>query len=244
MKWKVQLDNFVIIPTREQRIINPIRFDMDSYSYTIEQYAQLVYFFMPIHSVEKVKISFYVNQGSSVNFYAIMPDSVTEITLAFILKGKNAQTKVRGIYSLNGNQKLKINTVQEHTAMHTMSDLSFKGVLAGSSAVDFEGMINVSTTADYSNSRQQNKNLVLSPLARASSRPQLQIETNEVQCAHGSAIGQLDEQQLFYMNTRGIAYRQAKQLLIQSFFADILDDLPSDMVPTIEKKLEILSRNL
>lgn len=245
MKWKARLDNaMIIIPAGKQITLNNQIYTEKEYFYQLEPHAQLIYFFMPVQCSQKMHIKFQLAADSSVTFFAIIPHLVHEINLEFFLQGKNARAFVRGIYAFNGDEKIKIQTMQEHITANTQSDLSFKGVLAGKSSADFEGMINIGALADFSNARQQNKHMLLSPHARANSKPQLQIKTNEVQCAHGSAVGHLDEQQLFYMNARGIAYQHAKQLLIRSFFADILDELPADMVPTIQKKIENISREL
>lgn len=115
----------------------------------------------------------------------------------------------------------------DHLATHCVSNANIRGVVTDSARAAFTGRITVHQHATQAEADLQHKHLLLSPRAEADSRPQLEIYNDDVKCSHGSAIGQLDPQALFYMTTRGIPLVEAKQLLISGFIAEIIDTIPS-----------------
>jgi Fe-S cluster assembly protein SufD len=118
---------------------------------------------------------------------------------------------------------LTYNTKQRHLAPRTTSDLLFKGALKGSSRTVWRGMIYVAEGARFIDGYQANRNLLLDPDARSDSIPGLEILNNDVRCTHGSTVGKIDQEQLFYLLSRGIPRDQAEQLIIQGFFNDIIN---------------------
>jgi len=138
------------------------------------------------------------------------------------LIGKGAEGRVSGMFFADKSQHLSYNTLQRHLAPRTTSDLLFKGALNGKSRSVWRGMIYVAPGARYIDGYQANRNLVLDPAARSDSIPGLEILNNDVRCTHGSTVGKIDQDQLFYLLSRGIPRQEAEQLVIQGFFSDIL----------------------
>jgi Fe-S cluster assembly protein SufD len=138
------------------------------------------------------------------------------------LVGKGAEGRVYGLFFAERDQHLTYNTLQRHLAPRTTSDLLFKGALTGKSRSVWRGMIYVAPGAQYIDGYQANRNLVLDPAARSDSIPGLEILNNDVRCTHGSTVGKIDDEQLFYLLSRGIPRKEAEQLIIQGFYDDII----------------------
>jgi len=132
-----------------------------------------------------------------------------------------------------------LDTQQNHLAPHTTSDLLYKGAAVGKSRTVWEGMIYVDPKAMQTDGYQTNRNLVLSPNAEVSALPGLEILADDVRCSHGATIGKLDEDELFYLQTRGIPRVEAEQLIMEGFFGEIIEQVP---IPALQTELkEILS---
>jgi Fe-S cluster assembly protein SufD len=115
-------------------------------------------------------------------------------------------------------------------APHTTSDLLFKGALKGQSRSVWQGMIYVAPGADKTDGYQANRNLVLSPDARADSIPGLEILADDVRCTHGATVGKLEEEPMFYLKSRGIPDKDAERLLVEGFFDPIMQRIPYEGV--------------
>ena len=190
------------------------------------------------HKIITLKERFISAADSSLSYsFVVMGGATVQRSLAFILDGVNAVAQVRGIYSLSGEQRLMLTTRQQHEAANTDSDLCIKGALIDTACAEYNGTIVVGHKATQSRSNQQNKNLLLSAGARARSIPNLEVLTNDVQCAHGSAVGQLDSEQLLYMASRGLSYDRAKKLLLEGFFADTLENVPTAVRSAVLKRI-------
>jgi Fe-S cluster assembly protein SufD len=146
------------------------------------------------------------------------------------LVGKGAEGRVSGLFFADQSQHLTYNTMQRHLAPWTTSDLLFKGALTGKSRSVWRGMIYVAPGAQHIDGYQANRNLVLDPAARSDSIPGLEILNNDVRCTHGSTVGKIDQDQLFYLLSRGIPRQEAEQLVIQGFFSDVLTRFSSPEV--------------
>ena len=138
------------------------------------------------------------------------------------LIGKGAEGRVSGIFFADDEQHLSYNTLQRHLSPRTTSDLLFKGALNGKSRSVWRGMIYVAEGAHHIDGYQANRNLVLDPAARSDSIPGLEILNDDVRCTHGSTIGKVDEEQVFYLLSRGIPRPEAEQLVIHGFFDDVI----------------------
>lgn len=153
----------------------------------------------------------------------------TRCSITIRLLGERARATLQGAYFLTEQEQFELNVEQEHHVAHSESSVVCRGVLAGSSYAKYNGLITIYQDAPQSAASQENKNILLDGRARALSIPNLQALNNDVQCSHASAVGPLDKEQLWYMQTRGMEAGKAKKLLLESFFADIVvpDRLPS-----------------
>lgn len=148
------------------------------------------------------------------------------------LVGQGAVGRMSGFYFTDGEQHLDHDTQQNHFAPNTTSDLLFKGALRDRSRSVWQGMIYVAPDAQKTDGYQANRNLVLSPEARADSIPGLEILANDVRCTHGATVGKIDAEQVFYLRSRGIPYREAERLIVEGFFDPIMQRIPFEGVRT------------
>ena len=146
------------------------------------------------------------------------------------LLGEGGNARMSGFYFANGRQHLDHDTQQNHMAPHTTSDLLYKGGLIDNGRSVWQGMIYVAPGAQQTDGYQANRNLVLSKTARADSIPGLEIMADDVRCTHGATIGQLEEEPIFYLMTRGITRSEAERLVIDGFFAPIMERIPFEGV--------------
>lgn len=132
-----------------------------------------------------------------------------------------AKVYIFGLYNGTKEDKFKLHTTQHHHAGDSVSDLFIKGVFYDSSKFHYEGLIKIDKNAQKSNAYQKNQNVIMSDKVYVDSRPYLEIEANDVRCTHGSTTGRLNEEELFYLQTRGFDIIGAKKLLIQGFKEEI-----------------------
>jgi Fe-S cluster assembly protein SufD len=143
------------------------------------------------------------------------------------LVGKGASTRQVALYFAGGQQMHDFRTIQDHAAPHTTSDLLFKGAVQDHSKSVYTGLIRIRENAKGSNAFQTNRNLTLSEGAWAESVPNLDIETNDVKCSHASTVGPIDEDQRFYLESRGVRPEVAERLVVLGFFDEVLEQLPA-----------------
>jgi Fe-S cluster assembly protein SufD len=136
---------------------------------------------------------------------------------------EGSEATVNGLYLASGSQHIDNHTMIDHAKPHGTSHELYKGILGGTSAAVFNGKIIVRPDAQKTDAKQTNRNLVLSENATIHTKPELQIHANDVRCTHGATIGQLDQEAIFYMQSRGIAREQARDLLMHAFARDIID---------------------
>ncbi len=143
------------------------------------------------------------------------------------LVGSGASTRQVALYFAGGQQMHDFRTIQDHAAPHTTSDLLFKGAVQDHSKSVYTGLIRIRENAKGSNAFQTNRNLTLSEGAWAESVPNLDIETNDVKCSHASTVGPIDEDQRFYLESRGVRPEVAERLVVLGFFDEVLEQLPA-----------------
>jgi len=146
-----------------------------------------------------------------------------------------SEATVNGLYLVNGEQHVDNHTVIDHAQPHGTSHELYKGILDGRASAVFNGRILVRQDAQKTDSKQTNKNLVLSDEAVIHTKPELQIFADDVRCTHGATIGQLDAESLFYLQSRGIGKSQARSLLTQAFAQDVIDRIK---IPGLKQQLE------
>ncbi len=144
--------------------------------------------------------------------------------------GRGANGDLLSAYFGDGSQMLDFRTFQEHIAPDTTSRLLFKGAVTGSAQSVYSGLITVADSAPGTNAFQTNRNLKLSDDAWAYSVPNLEIDQNDVACSHASTVGEIDEDQRYYLESRGVPTNIAEQLLVSGFFAEAIELFPIDAV--------------
>ena len=135
------------------------------------------------------------------------------------LVGQHATINVHSACYASGKQVYKFNTLQDHVVADTTSNLMIKAICDDTARLNSNNMIRIHKGAQRSNAEQANKNILLSKTARAVSVPQLEIEANDVRCKHGAAVSMLNEEQIFYLQSRGIGATQTRDILVQAFLA-------------------------
>jgi len=136
---------------------------------------------------------------------------------------EGTEATVNGLYLPSGSQHVDNHTMIDHARPHGTSHELYKGILSGASAAVFNGKIIVRPGAQKTDAKQTNKNLVLSEDATINTKPELQIHADDVRCTHGATIGQLDQEAIFYLQSRGIEKEQARDLLTYAFARDVID---------------------
>ena len=155
------------------------------------------------------------------------------------LAGPGSEARVTGGYAGGAGQHLDFDTLQEHAAPNTNSDLAFRGVLAAGSTAVWRGMIKVDPGAQQTDAFQESRNLLLSPEAHADAIPGLEILADDVRCTHAAAIAQVDKEQLFYLTSRGLGEAPAKSLIIEGFLESLVERLAEGPVrDSISEALE------
>ncbi len=139
-----------------------------------------------------------------------------------VLAGEGAECFLNGLYLIDGNQHVDNHTEIEHLKPRATSLELYKGILGGHARAVFNGKILVHKDAQKTNARQTNKNLLLSENAVVNTKPQLEIHADDVKCSHGSTIGQLDRDALFYLRSRGLDLTDAQSLLSYAFASDVV----------------------
>jgi Fe-S cluster assembly protein SufD len=142
------------------------------------------------------------------------------------LREPGSSVKLFGLLLTDGRQHLDFQTCQDHLAPHTESDLLFRSALLDRSRVVFRGVVWLHPQAQQTSAYQANHNLLLSPRARADALPILEIEADDVRCKHGSTTGRIDDEQIFYLMSRGLSYQEAQRMIVQGFFETVISEFP------------------
>ena len=147
-----------------------------------------------------------------------------------VLAGEGAECLINGLFMANGRQHMDNYMLVEHASPHCNSRQFYNGVLNGHSHGVFHGRIIVHKDAQKTDAKQTNRNLLLSDDAQIDTKPQLEIYADDVKCTHGATIGQVEENALFYLRSRGLDEASAKHLLLLAFANECLDRMNSDQV--------------
>ncbi|MDP3983002.1 MAG: SufD family Fe-S cluster assembly protein [bacterium] len=171
-----------------------------------------------------------LSKNESKTIVILINNATTKLDLRVELNGEGAHANILGIVIGNDNQEYNLNTYQIHKAAHTTSDLLVKGVFDGSSKLKYRGLIEIAKNAQNANAFQQENNLILSPLVNIDTRPELEIEANEVRCTHAATIGQINEEELFYLKSRGLSQKKAESLIVAGFLQQVVQRIPEGSV--------------
>jgi Fe-S cluster assembly protein SufD len=140
-----------------------------------------------------------------------------------VLDGEGAEVTLNGLYLADGERLIDNHTTIDHAKAHCPSHEVYKGILGGKARAVFNGKIIVRQDAQKTDAKQTNRALLLSDHASINTKPQLEIFADDVKCTHGAAIGQLDEDAIFYLRARGLTYFEARDLMIHAFAGEIID---------------------
>jgi Fe-S cluster assembly protein SufD len=146
------------------------------------------------------------------------------------LDGRGAHASVTGAYATHGRQHLDFDTLQEHAAESTTSDLAFRGILDGRSRTVWRGMIQVDKDAQQTDAFQESRNLLLGGKAHADAIPGLEILADDVRCTHAAAIAKIDAEQLFYLRSRGLSEGTSQRLVIEGFLQALVERFEEGIV--------------
>ncbi len=176
-----------------------------------------------------------VRQGASSNVTShniALGAALARNEIAAVLEGEGAECTLNGLYLTTGRQHIDNHTTLDHASPHTASHELYKGILDGKSEGVFHGRIVVRPEAQKTDAIQRNKNLLLSRDAVINTKPQLEIYADDVRCTHGATVGQVDQEAVFYLRSRGIGLEEARNLLTYAFTSDLIEAIPVEAIRT------------
>jgi Fe-S cluster assembly protein SufD len=176
--------------------------------------------------VKCLRSSVFVSHAFTLGGQIVRNDAVA------ILDGEGVECTLNGLYLSDADRLVDNHTMIDHAKPHCASHELYKGILAGRSRAVFNGKIVVRPDAQKTDAKQTNRALLLSDTAQINTKPQLEIFADDVKCTHGAAIGQLDEEALFYLRARGLTATEARDMLIHAFAGDILNRVRIDVLRT------------
>jgi Fe-S cluster assembly protein SufD len=179
--------------------------------------------------------SLHVTLGRASNFSShtiTLGGAIVRNTAHVVLAGEGGECTLNGLYLAKGRQLVDNQTTIDHAQPHCDSHELYKGILDGRSRAVFNGKIIVRLDAQKTDAKQSNKTLLLSEDAQITTKPQLEIFADDVKCTHGATVGQLDQDALFYLRSRGLSRDQARQLLTHAFAADLLAHIKVEAIRT------------
>lgn len=164
----------------------------------------------------------------------VLPGVSGELSISVDFIGQGAELNLSGVYLCGGNEKLNLRTEIRHRVPECKSQQSFNGIVGESAHTSFYGRIVVAPNAQKTEAYQSNRNILLSETAKTDTKPQLEIYADDVKCSHGATVGSLNEEEQFYMRSRGVPEAEAKVLQMISFIAPALGQADETLVEEIE----------
>ena len=179
----------------------------------------------------------------------VYPGVSCEVKMDVRLLGEGAEANLYGAYVCGDSEKVRISVEMHHDVPHCNSRQLFKGIAGGTSKVDFYGKIIVAQDAQKTEAYQENHNILLTDGAKVDTKPQLEIYADDVKCSHGATIGRLNEEEQFYMRSRGITLEDAKVLQMISFIAPVLENIQDEaqrehLAAALEDAIRNIVKNL
>ena len=156
--------------------------------------------------------------------------SIVRNDVVAVLDGEGGECTLNGLYLADGHRLIDNHTTIDHAMPHCGSREIYKGILADRARGVFNGKIIVRPDAQKTDAKQTNRALLLSEDAQVNSKPELEIFANDVKCTHGAAVGQLDEDAVFYLRSRGLSLAEARHMLIHAFAGDVLNRMPLEAI--------------
>lgn len=163
--------------------------------------------------------------------------------IKILMDAKDIKIQILGIILGSGKNIISLTTLQDHVASSSVSDLFIRSILFDEAKFNYEGIIKIRRNASKSNAYQKNQNILMSKNAWVNSQPSLEILADDVRCTHGATIGKIDQNQLYYLSTRGLSRDQSKRLILAGFYREVLDRITDNkirqnLISTVERKLD------
>jgi Fe-S cluster assembly protein SufD len=191
------------------------------------EYAVLDHYKVEEESVDAFHMAsmhIHASRSSNVSTHAFtLGGRIVRNDIIAVLDGEGAECTLNGLYLADGERLVDTHTTIDHAKPHCPSHEVYKGILGGRAKAVFNGKIIVRIDAQKTDAKQTNRALLLSDNATINTKPQLEIFADDVKCTHGAAIGQLDEDAIFYLRARGLTYLEARDMLIHAFAGEILE---------------------
>lgn len=183
---------------------------------------------------------FFQEANTSINHVTLTLDgTLVRNNLHFYMNGENCNSLLYGLYVTDDKDFVDNHTRVDHAKPNCFSDEKYKGILKGQSTAVFNGKIMVHLDAQKTNAYQRNQNILLSDEATVNTKPQLEIFADDVKCTHGATIGQLDEEPMFYLRSRGIPEDVARKMLLNAFADDIAEKIKiPELVTLLEEEID------
>ena len=190
------------------------------------------------HYIAPPKGQYQVQAGEVLNLqFVVLPGESRDIDVSVDLLGPGAEAHLKGLYLCKADEKVNFRIVMHHCAPGCKSTQLFNGIAGGQAQVSFHGTIVVAPEAQQTEAYQENHNIVLTPEAKVTTQPQLEIYADDVKCSHGATVGQLNEDELFYMRSRGIPESEAKTLQMLSFLSPVVPEGREEEIEQAVKQL-------
>lgn len=174
-------------------------------------------------SIQVANTVIHQSGSSKVDTFTLtLNGEIVRNNFSIVIDGENCESHFHGLYLLDGNTLADNHTVVDHKKPNSFSNELYKGIMDGQSKGVFNGKIFVRPQAQKTNAFQSNRNILMSETSTVNTKPQLEIWADDVKCSHGCTSGQLDEEALFYLKTRGIPHDTAKAMLLYAFALDVL----------------------
>ncbi len=184
-------------------------------------YLELTEFGPAVYSVTNTRA--WLNKDASfTSLTAALGGRLVKGEISTYLNGQGASAEVAGVVLGADNEKYSFNTIEEHNAPDTRSNIHFRTALKDSSTSIYQGIIRVDREAQRTDAYQSNKNLLLGSGAKADSIPKLEILADDVRCSHGATVGPVDQEQVFYLMSRGLTAAEAEELIVLGFFTTVM----------------------
>ncbi|GAB4537778.1 MAG: Fe-S cluster assembly protein SufD [Anaerolineae bacterium] len=155
---------------------------------------------------------------------------LTKTYVDSVLRGNGSAAEFNGVYFVGNRQHIDLDTLTHHIGLSTSGDLLLKGAARDKARAVFQGMIKIDPTGQQTNSYLKNENLLLSDGARSDSIPSLQIDANDVRASHGATVSRIDEEHVFYLQSRGIPRNTAVRMIVEGFFSSVFDRMGQERV--------------
>ena len=202
-----------------------------------------LYLLRPGDVFQPLDLELGAGEDVSVTFL-ILPGADVAVNIRADLTGAGANLRLNGLYVCGKEEKVQIQTDVRHLVPETSSNQLVNGIAGGNAKASFYGRIVVATDAQKTEAYQTNRNILLTDGAKVETKPQLEIYADDVKCSHGATIGRLDEQEQFYMRSRGIPEDEAKFLQLVSFLSPVLEAVPADRKEELAALVEASLRSI